>query len=438
MPDIEEVDVIPFACITPYIVTHRLCGRSAADLVMDIQRIKTALTRGLLDNIYLTLNPRVEVSESNANENTLDDLLISRPGGIVRTKTPGGLNPFVHPDITGSIYPMLQYMDSTREWRTGVTRQGQGLDADALNNQTATAAMQFYDVAQARMKLVARIFAETGIADMMWLLHRTIRKNGDQQMTLRLRNKWVTVDPRNWKDRNDMTVNVGLGHGGKAEQMQQLLVLINAQREAAGGMMGMVKPINFYNSARDLVRLLDKKDVDRYFVQPDPNAQMPTPPDPNAAKGQIEQAKGQAQMQIEQGKLQAKQQSDQMKAATDAQMAQMKAGIEQQKMAMTAQVKQMEAAHKTAIEKLQAEADIAVGRAKAAAQMQIAQQKADIEIEKVKLEAQLKVQTHILDTHFAQQKHTSDMAIKERDAEAKREQMTMQAKQRRTKPKEPK
>jgi len=435
VPDIEEVDVIPFACITPYIVTHRLCGRSAADLVMDIQRIKTALTRGLLDNIYLTLNPRVEVSESNANENTLDDLLISRPGGIVRTKTPGGLNPFVHPDITGSIYPMLQYMDSTREWRTGVTRQGQGLDADALNNQTATAAMQFYDVAQARMKLVARVFAETGIADMMWLLHRTIRKNGDQQMTLRLRNKWVTVDPRNWKDRNDMTVNVGLGHGGKAEQMQQLLVLINAQREAAAGMMGMVKPINFYNSARDLVRLLDKKDVDRYFVQPKPEAEMPSPPDPNAGKAQIEQIKGQATMQVEQGKLAAKQQSDQMKAATDAQMAQMKAGIEQQKMQMTAQVKQMESQHKTALEAVQMQADVAVGKAKAEAQMMIAQQKANIEIEKVKLEAQLAVQKHILDTHFAQQKHSSDMAIKERDAEAKREQMTLQAKQRRTKPK---
>jgi hypothetical protein len=257
-------------------------------------------------------------------------------------------------------------------------------------------------------------------------------------MTLRLRNKWVTVDPRNWKDRNDMTVNVGLGHGGKAEQMQQQLVLINAQREAAAGMMGMVKPINFYNSARDLVRLLDKKDVDRYFVQPKPEAEMPTPPDPNAAKAQIEQAKGQASMQIEQGKLQAKQQSDQMKAATDAQMAQMKAGIEQQKMAMTAQVKQMESQHKTALEAIQMQADVAVGKAKAEAQMMIAQQKHDLEMDKARLDAQLQVHKHILDTRFTEQKHISDLAIKEFDAKAKREQMTAQAKQRRTKPKEPK
>jgi hypothetical protein len=351
----------------------------------------------MLDNIYLALNPRVEVSESNASENTLDDLLISRPGGVVRTKIPGGLNPFVHPDITGSIYPMLQYMDSTREWRTGVTRQGQGLDADALNNQTATAAMQFYDVAQARMKLVARIFAETGIADMMWLLHRTIRKNGDQQMTLRLRNKWVTIDPRTWKDRNDMTVNVGLGHGGKAEQMQQLLVLINAQREAAGGMMGMVKPINFYNSARDLVRLLDKKDVDRYFVQPKPEAEMPAPPDENAMKAQIEQAKGQA-----------KAQSDQMKIQADMQKTQMKA-----------QVDQILVQHKMEIERLQAQADIAVGNAKAGAAVQLAEAKHQLELEKATLKAQLEMQKHQLDAQLARQKAGAEMMLKGADLQGK-------------------
>jgi hypothetical protein len=280
--------------------------------------------------------------------------------------------------------------------------------------------MQFYDVAQARMKLVARIFAETGIADMFWLLHRTIRKNGDQQMTLRLRNKWVTVDPRNWKDRNDMTVNVGLGHGGKAEQMQQMLVLINAQREAAAGMMGMVKPINFYNSARDLVRLLDKKDVDRYFTQPDPNAQMPTPPDPNQGKAAIEQAKAQAKAQTDQAQLAAKTQSEQMKAQ-----------IEAQKTAMDVQVKQMEAAHKTAIEKLQAEADIAVGRAKAAAQMQIAEQKHALEVDKATIQAQLDVHKHILDAHFAQQKHQIDMTAKQQDAANKREDFKQRASERR-------
>src|SRR6516165_7326522 len=100
--------------MTPVIITHRFFGRSIADLILDIQRIKTALLRGLLDNLYLHNNPRVEIAESHATEVTLDDLLVSRPGGIVRTKIPGGISVIAHPDIGGHVFPLLQYQDATR------------------------------------------------------------------------------------------------------------------------------------------------------------------------------------------------------------------------------------------------------------------------------------------------------------------------------------
>jgi len=211
---IEPVDFIPFAAATPIPVTHRFFGRSVADLVIEIQKIKTALMRGLLDNLYLHNDPRVEVAEDHAGPNTLDDLLVSRRGGIVRTKAPGGINPLVPADITGAVYPALAYMDSVREMRTGVTRQGQGVDANALQNQSATAVAQVFTASQARMKLIARILAE-GVRDIFSLLHATIRKHGQASQTVRLRNQWVSVDPRQWKTRDDMTINVGLGTGGK-------------------------------------------------------------------------------------------------------------------------------------------------------------------------------------------------------------------------------
>jgi len=111
-PAVIEFDAIPFAATTPIPVTHRFFGRSIADLVMPIQREKTALKRGLLDNIYQHNNFRVEIAESHAGPNTLDDLLVSRPGGIVRTKQPGGLTPLQVQDITPAIYPGLQHLDS--------------------------------------------------------------------------------------------------------------------------------------------------------------------------------------------------------------------------------------------------------------------------------------------------------------------------------------
>src|SRR5262245_12753059 len=299
--DVVREDVIPFAAMTPVIVTHRFFGRSIADLVMDIQRIKTALLRALLDNAYLANNPRTEEPESHATETTLDDLLVSRPGGIVRTKMPGGLSVIEHPDIGNHVFPLLQYQDATREWRTGVSRQGQGVDPNALQNQVATIANQMFNASQAKVKLIARIFAETGIRDLFSLLHMTIRKNGSQAQTVRLRNQWVTVDSRDWKARADMTINVGLGTGSKSEQLAHLQLIIGAQKEAIAA--GLVSAKNLFHSAKELVKLAGHKNVDAFFTPPgapaDPNdpASVPiaAPADPKhaeiAAKAQTEQAK---------------------------------------------------------------------------------------------------------------------------------------------------
>jgi hypothetical protein len=300
-PEIVQVDMPPFAAMTPVIVTHRFFGRSIADLVMDIQRIKTALLRSILDNAYLAVNPRVEVSEAHATETTLDDLLVSRPGGIVRTKMPGGVSWQTVPAIAGEIFPVLAYADSTREWRTGVNRQAQGLDANALQNTSATAAMQVYNAAQARMKLIARVFAETGIRDLFSLLHGTIRRNGAQAATVRLRNQWVTVDPRDWKARNDLTINVGLGTGGKSERLAHVMAVINLQKEAlAGGLSNLVTVQNLYNSAAEVVKLVDLKNVDQFFT--DPKTQAPPQPRPDPKLMQI-QTQAQLDAQQAQGQL---------------------------------------------------------------------------------------------------------------------------------------
>jgi hypothetical protein len=309
-PDVIREDAIPFAAMTPVIVTHRFFGRSVADLVMDIQRIKTALLRALLDNAYLANNPRTEVPESHATETTLDDLLVSRPGGIVRTKLPGGLSVIEHPDIGGHVFPLLQYQDATREWRTGVSRQGQGVDPNALQNQVATIANQMFDAAQAKVKLIARIFAETGIRDLFTLLHATIRKHGSRPQTVRLRNRWIAVDPRDWRKRDDMTIHVGLGTGGKTEQLAHLTALIGLQKEAlAAGKTNLVSDDNLFSSAKEFTRLVGLKNVERYFT--DPRTQPAPQAGPNPAlvelqlRSEIEKAQAQADIATQQKKIES-------------------------------------------------------------------------------------------------------------------------------------
>jgi hypothetical protein len=319
---ITQFDAIPFAATTPVPVTHRFFGRSIADLVMPVQREKTALKRGALDNLYLHNNPRVEVSEANAGPNTLDDLLVSRPGGVVRTKTAGGLNWQVVPDITGSVFPMMQYLDAELETRTGVSKQTQGIDANALQNQSATAVAQVFSASQMRMKLIARIMAE-GVRDIFSLLHGTIRKHGQQQQTVRLRNQWVSVDPRNWKTRDDMTINVGLGSGGKAQQFAQQMAIANVQKELiAGGMTQLVDPAKLYNSAAELTKIMGHKNPDKFFNDPsakDPQTGQllhpPPPPQPDP-KTQAIQAQAAANTQATQEKAKLAQFEAQLEAMT--------------------------------------------------------------------------------------------------------------------------
>lgn len=373
-PDIEPIDFMPFAAMTPIIMPHRFFGRSIADLVMDIQRMKTALMRSLLDNIYLANNQRLEIAESHAGPHTVDDMLNNRPGGIIRTKQPGGLMPVPNQEIGSFAYPMVEYLDATREWRTGVTRQGQGIDANTLQNQTAEAVSKIYSAAQARMKLIARIFAETGIRDMFSILHATIRKNDRQSNTVKLRNKWVTVNPRDWKTRDDMTINVGLGNGTKDQQMAFLITLLGLQKEAIMvPQMQLVEPSNIYNSLKKVVELGGLKSVEPYFTDPkaiDPKTGQPKQPPPPAPDPKMVEV--QANIQIEQAKLQASAQQ----AERDG------------------QIKQAEMQGKMALEKLQAEADIATQNRKTQAELVLAERRFELERELKLLDASIKKEQH--------------------------------------------
>ncbi len=337
-PLIERIDVIPFAATTPVPQTHRFFGRSMADLVMDIQRIKTSLLRAALDSKYLSAGADVEVAESHVSPSTIDDLLgPKRPGRVIRTKQPGGLNYQVVPDTSESSFGAMGYLDAILESRTGLAKQSQGLDANALQNQSATAVAQVFSASQMRVKLVARIMAE-GVREIFSLLHHTIRSHGQEQQTVRLRNQWVPVDPRQWKTRNDMTINVGLGTGGKAQQFAQIMALANVQKEIiAGGMAQLVGPREVYNTAAEMTKIMGHKNPNQFFNDPEeknPDGSLKHPPMPPQADPKL---------QVEQLKQQGKQAEISQQAQLDQQKAQLDAYHEQVQAAADLQVKQFEA-----------------------------------------------------------------------------------------------
>ncbi len=282
--DLTEVDTIPFISMTPVIMPHRFHGRSVAELVEDIQLIKSTVMRQMLDNMYLTNNNRIAVQDGQV---AMDDLLTNRPGGIVRTKQPpqNVMMPIQAQPITEQASGMLAYLDSVKETRTGVTRQSQGLDADTLN-KTATGQNQILTQSQMRMELIARIFAETGVKDLALKIFELVCKYQNKEKIVRIRGKYIPMRPYEWKDRVNVSVTVGLGTGSKEQQLILLHSILQKQMEAINLQQNVYGPMvnlrNVYNTLKKLIENAGLNGVEPYFMDPDVGAaQMPQlPPKP--------------------------------------------------------------------------------------------------------------------------------------------------------------
>lgn len=312
----DEAEEVPFASLCPIPMPHRHVGLSYADIVADLERIKTQLLRNSLDAQYLSIHGRWAIG----NRVNLDDMLVSRAGGVVRVdmeNPTGAVVPMFNPQDGSSGFQAMEYVDSILQKRTGVSEKIQGIAEDALD-ETATATAKLMSAAQERIYMLARIFAETGIKDLFMLVHGLTRRHASKDDIFQLRNKWVPVDPRTWATRKDMTVAVGLGTGDKEEMRIHLMTILQAQKEALA--IGIATPKNIYNALAKLTQNAGFKDIEEFWTDPATN-KMPQRPDPEMAKlqsnAQIEQMKMQSQAQLEQMKIQLEAQKQTMQAEND-------------------------------------------------------------------------------------------------------------------------
>ena len=309
----EQVDRIPFSAITPYIVTHRFYGESIADRLIQIQKIKTALLRMMLDSGYFALNQRHEVAEQGASQWTISDLLRNEPGMPVRVKSAGTVVPIASGALSFDTFTALEYVSVMGEQRTGIVRNAQGLNPDTLH-ETAGGMEKLMMAAQLRMRLIARIFAETGVKDMFLGVHALLRKH-KHQSSAKIGGKWAPVDCSQWGERSQMTISLGLGSAGKMQELAAMTQIVGIQNEIVklqGGASGPI--VNLENIYRAITRLGEKageKAVDQFFTDPSTSPpQQPQSP-PGAAEAQ-------QKAQSDQAALQQKSQSEAAKLAQQA------------------------------------------------------------------------------------------------------------------------
>jgi len=308
----EVVSHVPIATSSPILNPHRWDGMSIADAVSDLQKLHTELLRQTLNNLYLTNNPRTKVL-TDANWSPLaniDDLLDSRPGGVIRQRDVNAVVEHVTPFAAGASMPMLEYVQSMRENRTGVSRTSQGLNPDSMNN-TATGRAMDMSAAMQRVELIARIIAETLVKPIFQGILKVLTDGDMQKMAFRLRDEFVEYDPNEWRDQYDMTINVGLGTGDVQQKAAQLMMIAQLQKE--GMAIGLTTPAHLYHTGAKIIENAGFKDVQN-FLQ-DPSKQEPQPKEP-PLEIQIAQMK----IQADERKHQAATQSDVQKFQAETQM----------------------------------------------------------------------------------------------------------------------
>lgn len=323
----HECDYNPFHSLCPIPIPHKFFGQSLADRAMDIQLIKSTVTRQILDNLYLTNNYRVGAVEGQVN---LDDLLTSTAGGVVRLKNPNAVVPLTVQSSAGQSFPMLEYLDGIQAKRTGISDSQQGLDPDVLQNVTAAAVSAMSAASTGKLELIARIFAETGVTSLFRGILHLLCKYQQKERIVRINGQFIPFNPREWKDTYNVTINVGLGTGQRQEQLATMQMILAKQEEILTN-YGLSNPLVSIKQYRDtlakFIHMAGFKDSTEFMneITPEQNAELsqPQPPklDPNteAAKvlAEVEREKAQLKAQTDQAKLQLDREQMELKAMQD-------------------------------------------------------------------------------------------------------------------------
>lgn len=350
--DRELADVNPFAVFEVDPEAHAFFGQSLVDIIIEDQDASTSLLRGLLDNIAMVNNPRLEVTESQVH---MEDVLNNEIGGIIRTKAPGHVREIVIGGAAASILPAIDYYDNVIRGKTGVSGAGMSLNADVLNSQSATGVNAAMDQSNQVSELIARHLAEGGMKQLFQIIVQLARQHPNEDEMIRMGGSYMPVDPRSWTGAMDMTVTVGLGTGAHMEKAMALRETLQTQMgiwQAYGPSNGLVTMTNIRATLAEILRHSGLHNVDKYYNPMTPEIeQQLLQQAAQAAQGQQQASDPNAAfLQAEQMKVSARVQADMAKTQLDAQKMMMEDDRERDKMAQELAVKVAELLAKTGVQ----------------------------------------------------------------------------------------
>lgn len=257
----------PFFAISPTKDPHRIwVKRSYAELIGELQDLKVALTRQIMQNVALTNDPKMLLDESAIN---IDDFVQGRK--VIRMKAGHSMNEVAMPmnitPLAPQTFQFLEWIEGQKENRTGITRYNQGLDANSLN-KTATGISAILGQSAQRLELVARMFAETGLSELFRFMVSLNQKFIDQQTVIRLTNKELKISPEDLDGSFDLIVNAGISIATKESTIMATQTLLTALIQANAGGYMVSTPENIYNLFKKWIESIGFKNYGDYITDP--------------------------------------------------------------------------------------------------------------------------------------------------------------------------
>ena len=336
----------------------RHVGMSLAQLVMDLQLLKSTLIRQLMDNVYKQARNRTYVGVNALTEDgktmtsLLDPLAEYIPvedHNMIRTE--------IQPSYINDILPVIQYMNDVQQTRTGIA-PNLSLDPAVIQQSTMGAFSGALEQASQRIEMIARVFAETGYKWLVKKAHRLLKEHSQRPFHVKRKGQWIEVNPSDWRDRENVTVSIGLGFNDKSKELGSLMQILGLQKEAMMSGVGLTTPGHIFNTLEDLIAASGRKTAERYFTRPDPNNPPQQKPDPNMmiAQAQAEAMKMDAQSKIMRSQIEGqKAQFEAQKSQFESQLKMKEAELKQREAELKAQI----ALAETDLKKMQAQADVA-------------------------------------------------------------------------------
>lgn len=276
--EVEKVDRKPFIVFTPLPTPHSFYGSNFAEKLIPTQNAKTVLTRSILDHSVIANNPKYMVVKGGLTNPK--ELIANRVGGLVNVSRPDAISPMPQAPLNPFVFQTINMLDEDKEDTSSISRLSQGLNKDAVSKQNSAAMIeQLATMSQQRMKIIARNFATQFVKPLFHEVYRLVVENEQYEKVVDIAGGFVQIDPRSWKEKRDVMVELRLGYSEQQRESEKYLA-IHQMMTTDPSLQPMYGLENRYNMMKAVLEHQGILNVDEFITRPD---QLPQP-QPNPAE----------------------------------------------------------------------------------------------------------------------------------------------------------